>query len=71
MKGVRLRWVIRLRMCGLTGTFFVRNVAILRVAGAAAPQLFRVRATCLRDGEAITGQSDFFSLTPAQTFFYN
>ena len=51
------------------GTFFVRNVAILQVAGAAAPQLFRVRATCLRDGEAITGQSDFFSLTPAQTFF--
>ena len=51
------------------GTFFVRNVAILRVAGAAAPQLFRVRAACLRDGEAMTGQSDFFSLTPAQTFF--
>lgn len=51
------------------GTFFVRNVAILQVAGAAAPQLFRVRATCMRGGEAILGQSDFFSLTPAQTFF--
>ena len=51
------------------GTFFVRNIALLRVGGNIAPQLYRVRATCLRDSEAITGQSDFFSLRQNQTFF--
>ena len=51
------------------GTFFVRNIALLRVGNNIVPQLYRVRATCLRDGQAITGQSDFFSLRQNQTFF--
>ncbi len=52
------------------GTFFVRNISVFRSRDTGvAPQLYRVRATCLRDGLMETGQSDFFSLNPAQTTF--
>ena len=52
------------------GSFRARNIAVFRsrVTGL-APQLYRVRATCLRSGQSITGQSDFFSLNPGQTTF--
>ncbi len=52
------------------GTFLVRNISVFqsRTTGI-APQLYRVRATCLRDEQMITGQSEFFSLTPGQTTF--
>jgi hypothetical protein len=50
------------------GTFLVRNVSIFQSRDTGiAPQLYRVRATCIRDGVAITGQSAFFSLTPGET----
>jgi hypothetical protein len=52
------------------GTFNVPNIALFRNAlTGVAPQLYRVRATCLRDGEMFTGQSDFFELVTGQTTF--
>ena len=56
------------------GTFFVRNISVLvpfrqRTLFEGIPLLYRVRATCIRGGVAITGQSEFFELTPAQTTF--
>jgi hypothetical protein len=50
------------------GTFLIQNITVFqsRVTGV-APQLYRVRATCLRGGVMETGQSEFFSLTPGQT----
>ncbi len=52
------------------GTFFVRNISVFRSRTTGiAPQLYRVRSTCIRNGDAVTGQSDFFSLTPGQTTF--
>lgn len=50
------------------GTFFVRNISVfLSAETGVAPQLYRVRATCLRSGEMLTGQSEFFSLSPGRT----
>ncbi len=52
------------------GSFLLRNISVFRSADTGvAPQLYRVRATCLRDGEMITGQSQYFSLTPNATTF--
>ncbi len=52
------------------GTFLVRNISVFRLRTTGiAPQLYRVRATCIRDDQMITGQSEFFSLTPGQTTF--
>lgn len=52
------------------GTFFVQNISVFVSADTGiAPQLYRVRVTCIREGEAITGQSDFFELTPGETTF--
>ena len=52
------------------GTFLVRNISVFQSRDTGvAPQLYRVRATCLRDGGMITGQSEFFSLAPGQTTF--
>ncbi len=50
------------------GTFFIRNISVFesRDTGV-APQLYRVRATCIRGGEMLTGQSRFFSLVPGDT----
>lgn len=54
------------------GTFFVRNISVFQSRDTGlAPQLYRVRATCLRDDQMVTGQSEFFSLTPGQTTFIN
>lgn len=52
------------------GTFLVPNVSVFtsRDSGL-APQLFRVRATCLDDGSVVTGQSGFIMLTPGETVF--
>ena len=52
------------------GTFVIRNISIFqtRVTGA-LPQLNRVRATCLRDGQMIRGQSEYFDLLPGQDTF--
>ena len=52
------------------GAFYVQNIAIFQSRDTGiAPQLYRVRATCLRNGEMIIGQSDFFSFTPGETTF--
>ncbi len=52
------------------GTFLVQNISVFQSRDTGvAPQLYRVRATCIRDGDAITGQSEFFELTPGQTTF--
>lgn len=52
------------------GTFLVPNISVFQSRDTGlAPQLYRVRATCLREGEAITGQSEFFELTPGETTF--
>jgi len=52
------------------GTFFVRNISVFQSRDTGiAPQLYRVRATCLRGGLMETGQSEFFPLTPGQTRF--
>jgi len=58
----------RTAVVGTDGTFWVPNVPVLRIEqiGATA-QRFRVRATCLRDGEMVTGQSGFFTLEPGRT----
>ncbi|MCP3980326.1 MAG: hypothetical protein GY716_13560 [bacterium] len=50
------------------GKFRVRNIAIFRTRDTGiAPQLYRLRATCLRGGALVTGQSDFFTLEPGET----
>lgn len=55
---------------GSDGVFLVQNISVFQSRDTGvAPQLYRVRATCLRDGDAITGQSEFFELTPGQTTF--
>jgi hypothetical protein len=52
------------------GKFLVNNIPIFQSRGTGVVnELFRVRATCLRNGQMVTGQSDFFSLTPGQTTF--
>ncbi|MCB1036615.1 MAG: hypothetical protein KDD47_22510, partial [Acidobacteria bacterium] len=52
------------------GTFLIRNIAVFQSRDTGvAPQLYRVRATCLRGGVMETGQSAFFSLRPTQTTF--
>lgn len=52
------------------GSFIVPNIAVFRSRDTGvAPQLYRVRATCIRDGVATTGQSEYFELTPGQTVF--
>jgi hypothetical protein len=52
------------------GVFLVQNVSIFQSRDTGvAPQLYRVRATCNRDGVTTTGQSDFFSLNPGRTTF--
>ncbi len=52
------------------GSFLVRNITLFETrATGFVPQLYRVRATCLRNGEMLAGQSDFFSLEPAETTF--
>ncbi len=52
------------------GSFFVRNISIFQSRDTGiAPQLYRVRATCLRDGQQVTGQSGFFQMQPGQTVF--
>jgi len=52
------------------GTFLARNISVFRSrATGIAPQLYRVRATCLRNDEMITGLSEFFPLTPGSTSF--
>ena len=52
------------------GTFLVRNVTIFTSADTGIlPQLYRARATCLREGQMLTGQSEFFVLDPGQTAF--
>ena len=52
------------------GSFFLRNISVFRSRDTGiAPQLYRVRATCLCDGEMVTGQSNFFALTPSETAF--
>jgi len=50
------------------GIFLLQNIGIFQspLTGI-APQRFRVRATCARDGQMVTGQSRLFSLTPGQT----
>ena len=56
------------------GSFLIRNIAIF-VPGQIRnvvpnvqdlPLLHRVRATCVRDGQTVTGQTEFFELTPGQ-----
>lgn len=50
------------------GSFLIQNISVARSArGFSLPQLYRVRATCNRDGETITGQSNFIELEPGQT----
>jgi len=52
------------------GTFFIRNISVFQSRDTGiAPQLYRVRATCLREDQMRTGQSAFFSLEPGQTTF--
>jgi hypothetical protein len=53
---------------GADGIFLLQNIPIFQpTATGASPQLFRVRATCLRDGRMVTGQSRLFTLTRGQT----
>lgn len=55
---------------GVDGTFLVQNISVFQSRDTGvAPQLYRVRATCLRNGVMETGQSEFFSLSPNQTTF--
>ncbi|MCP3977814.1 MAG: hypothetical protein GY716_00595 [bacterium] len=47
------------------GSYEVRNISLfVSQDTGVAPQLYRARATCLRNGQMITGQSDFFELQP-------
>jgi Big-like domain-containing protein len=50
------------------GIFLLQNIGIFQSpATGIAPQRFRVRATCARDGQMVTGQSRLFSLVPGET----
>ncbi len=50
------------------GGYRIRNISVFQSRDTGvAPQLYRARATCLRGGQMITGQSEFFSLVPEQT----
>ena len=52
------------------GTFFVRNISVFESRDTGiAPQLYRARVTCVRDGRQTTGQTDFFNLAPGGTVF--
>lgn len=52
------------------GTFLIRNVAIFKTRNTGIlPELNRVRATCLRNGEMVRGQSDYFSLQEGEDTF--
>ena len=52
------------------GSFVVPNISIFRSRDTGiAPQLFRVRATCIRNGQQVSGQSGYFSLVPGNTVF--
>lgn len=55
------------------GSFLVRNIPIFQPVGVPfdgkVPNLLRARATCLRGGEMITGQSVYFSVDPGETAF--
>ena len=52
------------------GSFIVPNISIFQSRDTGiAPQLYRVRVVCLRNGQQTTGQSGFISLVPGQTVY--
>jgi|CXWL01.1.fsa_nt_gi hypothetical protein len=55
------------------GTFLIDNLGIFRfrlgLVDIAAPVLYRVRATCMRDGVMETGQSELFAPVAGSTTF--
>ncbi len=54
------------------GSFIVPNIAIFQSRDTGiAPQLYRARVVCLRNGQQITGQTGYFELVPGQTVFIN
>lgn len=47
------------------GSFLPRNISVFRSRTTViAPQFYRVRATCVSNGQTMTGQSEFFELKP-------